>query len=135
MHFYRKCWFDPFEKTNVDQGKAKVDIFFSWGDNFPCYPLVQSIIIILYWMLIENVWFQNNLGQVNVWVCIRTRKFKRSYKISQNLWWTFLRSLYFSEYHPSSSNITRCQVPSCVRAWFHNSAESWWTTDDQAPWP
>ena len=26
------------------------------------------------------------------------------------------------EYHRSSSNITRCQVPSRVRAWFHDSA-------------
>ena len=26
------------------------------------------------------------------------------------------------EYHPSSSDITRCQVPSLVRAWFHDSA-------------
>ena len=28
----------------------------------------------------------------------------------------------FLEYQPSSSNNTRCQVPSCVRAWFHDSA-------------
>ena len=28
----------------------------------------------------------------------------------------------FLEYHPSSSNITRCQVPSRVRAWYHDSA-------------
>ena len=28
----------------------------------------------------------------------------------------------FLEYHLSSNNITRCQVPSRVRAWFHDSA-------------
>ena len=28
----------------------------------------------------------------------------------------------FLEYHPSSSNITHCQVPSRVRAWFRDSA-------------
>ena len=33
-----------------------------------------------------------------------------------------LGSQYFLEYHPSSRNITRCQVPSRVRAWFHDSA-------------
>ena len=40
-------------EKNVDWGKAEVDIGFSHGDNFPCYPLVQSIFIILYWMLIK----------------------------------------------------------------------------------
>ena len=30
-------------------------ICFSRGDNFPCYPLVRSIIIILYWMLIKQI--------------------------------------------------------------------------------
>ena len=28
----------------------------------------------------------------------------------------------FSKYHPLSSNITRCQVSSRVRTWFHDSA-------------
>ena len=28
----------------------------------------------------------------------------------------------FLEYHPLASNITCCQVPSCVWAWFHDSA-------------
>ena len=54
------------------------------------------------------------------------RTFKRSYDASQNLWCTvrpsILRSRYFLEYHPSSSNIAHCQVPSRVRAWFHDSA-------------
>ena len=36
------------EKTHVDRGEAEVEIGISRGDNFPCYPLVQSIIIILY---------------------------------------------------------------------------------------
>ena len=38
------------EKTNVDRGKAEVDIGFRGMTifDFPCYPLVQSIIIILY---------------------------------------------------------------------------------------
>ena len=29
--------------------------WFSRGDYFPCYPLVQSIFIILYWMLIKYI--------------------------------------------------------------------------------
>ena len=33
-----------------------------------------------------------------------------------------VQSVLFLEYHPSSSNITRCQVPSRVRTWFHDSA-------------
>ena len=40
--------------------------------------------------------------------------FKRSYDACQNLRWTvrasIRRSRYFLKYHPSSSNITRCQV-------------------------
>ena len=101
------------EKTNVDRGH----IGFSRGDNFPCNPLVQSIIIILYWMLIKYntlhyVGFQNNPGQMNIWVFI-------SYSVNLNSHTTPVR-IYgeqyahifcafdiFLEYHPSSSNITR----------------------------
>ena len=35
--------------------KAEVDIDFRGGDNFPIYPLMQSIIIIFYWMLIKYI--------------------------------------------------------------------------------
>ena len=31
------------------------------------------------------------------------------------------QSIIFLEYHPQSSNITRCQVPSRVGLWFHDS--------------
>ena len=140
--------------------------WFSRGDNFPCYPHVQSIFIILYWMLIKYivyiyvivgihgwlrfvplswwreersvinrgfrrciyVWFQNNPGQVNIWVCI-------SYSVNSNAHLTPVK-IYgepyahklcavniFLENHPSSSNITSCQVPSRVRAWFDDSAD------------
>ena len=45
--------------------------------------------------------------------------------IYQNIWWTvrayILGSQYFFEYHLSSSNITNCQVPSRVRARFHDT--------------
>ena len=33
------------EKTTVNLGEVYVDSGFSQGDNFQCYPLVQSIII------------------------------------------------------------------------------------------
>ena len=33
--------------------RKRTRCFFSRGDNFSCYPLVQSIFIILYWMLIK----------------------------------------------------------------------------------
>ena len=108
---------------------------FSRGDNFPCYPLVQSIIIIYITIIILNVdllhrllyvWFQNNSGQVNIWSCI-------SYSENSNLIRRKSESMVnrkrinsahrcFLEYHPSTSNITSCQVPSRVRAWFHDSA-------------
>ena len=52
------------------------------------------------------------------------RIFKRSDDASQNLWWTvraLLHSRYCLDYHPSSSNITRCQVRSCVRVLLNDS--------------
>ena len=76
---------------------------------------------------LHYVWFQNNPGQVNIWVCI-------SYSVNSNILTSSVR-IYgepyahkfcavdiFLEYHQSTSNITRCQVPSRVRAWFHDSA-------------
>ena len=64
---------------------------------------------------------------MNIWVCI-------SYSINSNAHTTPVR-IYgepyahkfwavdiFLEYRQSSSNITPCQVPSRVRAWFHDSA-------------
>ena len=96
--------------------------WFSRVDNFPCYPLVQSIIIILYWILIKYIvyiMFGFKTVYLSIWVCI-------SYSVNSNAHTTpvriILRSRYFLEFHPSSSNITRCQVPSRVRAWFHDSA-------------
>ena len=51
--------------------------WFSRGDNFPRYPLVQSIFIILYECKLKKqihrihyVWFQNNLRQLYICVCI-----------------------------------------------------------------
>ena len=80
-------------------------VFKGW--HFPCYPLLQSIIMILFWMLIKyigNITFGFKLIQVGL------------------IFEFVFRSRYFLEYHPSLSIITRCQVPSRVRVWFHNSA-------------
>ena len=62
---------------------------FSLGNNFQCYPLVQSIFMWYDFMILNTIlyfryWLLNN--------------------------------------HLLSSNITRCQVPSHVGAWFHNSS-------------
>ena len=85
------------EKTNVDRGEALVYLRFQ-GD------ISQSIIMILYWMLIKYIGyitFGFNLIQVGL------------------IFEFVFRSRYFLEYHPSLSNITRCQVPSRVRvSWF-----------------
>ena len=110
------------KKTNVDKGEAEVDSGFARGDSFPCYPLVQSIFIILYSLGLVSKQSRSS----EYWrLYFLLRKCKRSYYSSQNLWWTanayILRSRYFLEYHPSSSSITRCQVPSRVRMWFHDS--------------
>ena len=91
---------------------------------------VNNYYIILNVNLIQRlhyVWFQNNPGQVIIRVSI-------SYSVNSNAQTTpvriydepyaqqFCAVVVFLEYHPSSSNITRCQVQSRVRAWFHDSA-------------
>ena len=81
--------------------------WFSRVDNFPCYPLVQSIFIILYWMQIHRlhyVWLQKKPDQVKIWDCI-------SYSVNSNAHTT-----------PVVKQITRCHVLSRVRAWFHDFA-------------
>ena len=92
-------------------------VFEGWQFPSQCYPLVQSIFIILYWTS-----FKQSRSNKYLSLYFVLRKFKRSYDASQNLCWTVRTVDYFLEYHPSASNITRCQVLSRVRAWFHDSA-------------
>ena len=35
----------------------------------------------------------------------------------------FPQSIFILDHHPSTSNVTRCKVPSRVKAWFHDSAD------------
>ena len=113
---YAKC--SKLQVLTAREGnmeKPQLNFFFR-GDNFPCYPLVQSIIIVLYWMLhviikyivYSNVWFQNNPGLINIWVCISNNKHMRIN--SEKLVDIFL------EYHLLSNNITHCQVSLRARA-------------------
>ena len=106
--------------------------WFSRGDIFPCYPLMQPIIIIFYRLLIKyivNITLVSKQSRSSEYLSLYfvLRKIKRSYDASQNLWWTIRAEImhstkfFFLEYHPSSSNITHCQVPSRVGAWFHDS--------------
>ena len=102
--------------------------WFSRGDIFPFYPLVQSIFIILYWMLIKYIvyitfGFKSNPGQVWIFVFVlRTPYTQTLIRCQSESMMNRTQSRYFLEYHLSSSNITRCQVPSRVRAYFHDSA-------------
>ena len=63
--------------------------WFSRGDNFPCYPLVQSIYLLYYtecWLNTSSTLrFQNNPGQVNIWVCM-------SYSVNSNAHTTPVRT-------------------------------------------
>ena len=100
--------------------------WFSRGDNFPSYPLRQSIIIVLYWISIKYiayVTFGFKTIQVK-WIFVfvfRTSYIqtliRRQSSISNR---TRINSA--QAIHPPSSNITHCQVPLRVRAWFHASA-------------
>ena len=51
----RVSWeFFTLRKTMSTEAKPKLT-FVSRDDNFPCYPLVPSIFIIFYWMLIKYI--------------------------------------------------------------------------------
>ena len=76
---------------------------------------------------LHYVWFQNNPGQVNIWVCISYSEYSNAHTTPVRIYHgelyvhKFCAVDIFLEYHLSSSNITRCQVQSHVRA-FHDSA-------------
>ena len=120
------------EKPMSTEAKPRLTLVFE-GWEFPMLPsrAVNIYHIILNVNSIHRlhyIRFQNNQGQMNIWVCI-------SYSVNSNAHRTPVRiysELYahkfcavdiFLEYQPSSSNITRCQVQSRVRAWFHDSAD------------
>ena len=54
------------EKTNVDRGEAQVDIGFSRGDNFPCYPFVQSIFIYIYIYIYQPLYIYMHFVNFNL---------------------------------------------------------------------
>ena len=105
---------------------------FSRVDNFPFYPLVQSIIIILYWNLIDYIVYITlgfkTIQVIRIFVFvfripyIQTLKRRQSESVVNRTRINSAQSIFFLEHHPSSSNITRCHVPSRVRAWFRDSA-------------
>ena len=99
---------------------------FSPGDNFPCYPLVQSIIIIVHWMLIKYIttiqvkWIFEFVFRTPYIQSLMNTTPVRNYDEPQAH--KFCAVDIFLEYHLSSSNISRCQVQSRVMAWFYDSA-------------
>ena len=92
--------------------------WFSRGGNFPCYPLMQSIFIILYWMLIKYI----------IYITFKTIQIKwifefvfRTLKIQMLIQYQS-ESMVNRTRINSALSIYFCQVPSRVRAWFHDSA-------------
>ena len=72
---------------------------------------------------LHYVWFQNNPGQVNNYVCTSYSVNSNAHMMPSEFMVNPMRinsaqSIFFGI---SPSNITRCQVPSRVRAWFHDS--------------
>ena len=96
--------------------------------QFPMLPSRAVNYIISYWMLIKYIvyitfGFKSNPGQVWIFVFVlRTPYTQTLIRCQSESMMNRTQSRYFLEYHPSSSNITRCQVPSRVRAYFHDSA-------------
>ena len=95
---------------------------FSRGDIYPGYPLMQSKIIILYWMLIKYiVYITFGFKTIQVKWIFQTLIRRQSESMVNRTRINSAQSIFFLEYHPSSSNITRCQVQLRVRVWFHDS--------------
>ena len=110
-------------KVLMTKAKPRMSVVFG-GWQFHCYPLVQSIFFVL----------TNTLSTL--------RLFSKQSRLSEYMhahfvYCTFKRSDYvmkhtlikyaqviliFFSYNPSSSIFTCCQVPSHIRAWFHDSA-------------
>ena len=100
--------------------------WFSSVDNFPCYPLLQSISIILYSMLIRylvNITFGFKTIKVK-WIFLFV--FRNPY--IQTLIWRQSESMVnrtcINSAHSIFLEFTRRQAISLVfvRAWFHDSA-------------
>ena len=72
-----------WEIINPRKPMITVAIWFSRGDNFPCYPLVQSIINILYWMLIKHVVYITSGFKTIQWI---------SYSVNSNAHTTPVRT-------------------------------------------
>ena len=100
-----------------------------WSRGWHCFrgvtfPMLPSLAVNIYHIVLNvneihclhYVWFQSNQGRVNVWVCVshfvNQLFIRRQAESMVNRSRLILRSRYFLEYHPSSSNITRYQGPS-----------------------
>ena len=107
------------------EAKPRLTLVFE-GRQFPTLPsravnnyyIILNVSVIKYVHRLHNVWFQNNPSQVNICVCILFKPVRIYGKPYAH---KFCAVDIFWEYHPSSTNITRCEVPLHVKAWFHDS--------------
>ena len=107
-----------------NEAKPRLTLVFE-GGQFPMLPScadnIYYIILNVIWIHhLHYVWYQNNPGQVKICVCI-------SYSIYSNAHTTPVRIFGEPYTHKFCAvdifwNITRCLVPSHVKAWFHDSA-------------
>ena len=112
------------ERVLLTEAKPRLTVVFR-GWQLHCYTLVQSIFIIL----TNTLSTLYGPGWVNI--CVRIL-----YTVHSNaqIWLIRIYSeayghmlctvdfIFFFGYHPWSSIFTRCQVPSHIGAWFHDSA-------------
>ena len=97
-------------KPNVDRGEAEVDTGFRGVtiSHFTLSCTQYYIILSVNWIhRLHNVWFQNNLGQVNILVCL-------SYSVYSNAHTTPVRKSYFRRQ-------TRDKLSSEILTWVFSS--------------
>ena len=104
-------------KTNVDRGEAEVYIGFKGGQ----FSMLPSCAVNTYYILLNvnqihclhYILFQNNPGQVNIFVCISYSVYSNAHMMLVRIYGEpnvheFCAVDIILEYHPWTCNITRC---------------------------
>ena len=106
------------EKTNLHRGKLRAVNNYLIILNI--WKLYKYIVYITFcFKTISVKWLFEFVFR---YLLIQTIIRRQSESLVNRLRLNYTEPIFFLEYHPSSINIIRCQVPSRVRAWFRDLA-------------